>query len=97
MKVDSWRLRASNFCRVKINCNRNFVIITPPLLALPYFGTFWASLLNFKNCFVWFKIHYEGSVPEMRLWSILLIKYDYNVIYILVEDSFYIINSILNV
>ena len=37
---------------------------------------FWASLFNFLNYFVWLRITDEGSVPEMRIWSILLIKSD---------------------
>ena len=32
----------------------------------------------------------EGSVPEMRIWSISLIKSDQNGVYILVEVSLYI-------
>ena len=37
----------------------------------------------------------EGSVPEMRIWSKLLIKSDLNGVYILVEVSFYIVNTII--
>ena len=33
-------------------------------------------LFNFWNYFVWLRITDEGSVPEMRIWSILLIKSD---------------------
>ena len=42
------------------------------------FGDIWASLfnLNFLNYFVWLRITDEGSVPELRIWSILLIKSD---------------------
>ena len=36
---------------------------------------------------------YEGSVPEMHIWSILLIKSDLKWVYILIEVSFYIYNS----
>ena len=38
----------------------------------------------------WLRITDEGSLPEMRIWSILLIKYELNGVYILVEVSFYI-------
>ena len=34
------------------------------------------SIFNFWNYFVWLRITDEGSVPEMRIWSILLIKSD---------------------
>ena len=46
------------------------------LLALACFGTksFGASFFNFLNYPVWLMITDEGSVPEMRIWSILLIK-----------------------
>ena len=40
------------------------------------FRHFGASLFNFLNYFVWLRITDEGSVPEMRIWSILLIKSD---------------------
>ena len=39
------------------------------------------------------KITDEGSIPEMRIWSILLVKSDLNGVYILVEVSFYIYKS----
>ena len=34
------------------------------------------SLFNVLNYFVWLRIADEGLVPEMRIWSILLIKSD---------------------
>ena len=43
-------------------------------LDLACFCTFWATLFNFLKYFVWLKISDEGSVPEMRICSILLIK-----------------------
>ena len=46
------------------------------LLASTSFGTFVTSLLNFLNYFVWQKITDDGSVYEMRIWSILLMKSD---------------------
>ena len=39
-------------------------------------GTFGSSLFNFLNFIVWLRITDEGSVPEMRIWSILLIISD---------------------
>ena len=50
-------------------------LFTMPL-ALPCFGTFLALLFNVFNFFVWLRITDEGSVPEMRIWSILLIYSD---------------------
>ena len=38
--------------------------------------TFLASLFKFLNYFVWVMITDEGSVSEMRIWSILIIKSD---------------------
>ena len=38
------------------------------------FGTFRISLSNFWNYFVRLMITDEGSVPEMRIWSILLLN-----------------------
>ena len=40
------------------------------------FRHFLASLFNFLNYFDWLRITDEGSVSEMRIWSILLIKPD---------------------
>ena len=40
------------------------------------FDTFVASLYNFVIYFIWLRITDEGLVPEMRIWSILLIKSD---------------------
>ena len=44
------------------------------LLASASLGTFVTSLLNFLNYFVWLRITDEGSVPEMRIWSMLLME-----------------------
>ena len=40
------------------------------------FKHFRASLINFLNYIVWQRITDEVSIPEMRIWSILLIKSD---------------------
>ena len=53
-----------------------FWFITPSLSASAFLGHFWAPLFNFLNYFVWLRVTYEGSVPEMRIWSILLIGSD---------------------
>ena len=45
-------------------------------LASACFGTFGTLLFNFRNYLVWPRFTDEGSVPEMRIWSILLIKSD---------------------
>ena len=66
-------LRKSKFSMLQLIKIEFFGLLTPPLLALACFGTFWASLFNFSNFFVWLRITDEGSVPEMRVWSILLI------------------------
>ena len=47
--------------------------MTPSLLAL---ACFWTSLSNNLDYFVWLRITDEGSVPEMRIWSVLLIESD---------------------
>ena len=72
--VDSWRLRASKFSVLKL--------IEIVILWVYYTIPFCFSLLlalsgnhfNFWNNFVWLRITDEGSLPEMRIWSILLIK-----------------------
>ena len=46
------------------------------LLASASFGTFVTSLFNFLNYLVWLRITDEGSVPEMPILSILLMKSD---------------------
>ena len=40
------------------------------------FRLFGHQFQPFVNYFVWLRITDEGSVPEMRIWSILLIKSD---------------------
>ena len=52
------------------------IVILWVYYTIPFgFSLFWhfrASLLNVWNYFVWLRITDEGSVPEMRIWSILL-------------------------
>ena len=38
------------------------------------FRNFRVNIFYFGNHFVWRRINDEGSLPEMRIWSILLIK-----------------------
>ena len=64
------------FC-VKIDSNDNFgrFFYTIPFCFI-MFRYFKASFFNFLNYFVWPMITDEGSLPEMRIWPILLIKSD---------------------
>ena len=59
-------------------------------------GSFYLIIFNVWNHFVWLRITDEGSLPEMRIWSILLIKSDLNGVYIKVEVSFHINADILS-
>ena len=56
-----------------------FGVYSPSLLALVCFGTFVMDI-TFFNCFsyfVWLRITGDGSVLEMRIWSILLSPFSY--------------------
>ena len=55
---------------------------------------FWGSTIQFLlefllNYFVWLRINDESSVPEMRIWSILLIKSDLKWLIHLVSRSLF--------
>ena len=64
------------FC-VEINWNYNFCwFITPIHFGWNLFRHFGVSLFNFRNYFLWRRITDEGSVPEISIWSILLINSD---------------------
>ena len=70
-------LRASKFSVLKlIEIVIVWVYDTIPF-GFSLFWHFWASTCNFWNYFVWLRITDEGSVPEMRIWPILLIKSDF--------------------
>ena len=70
-------LRASKFFVLKfIEIVILWIYYMTSLLASASFGTFVTSLFNFLNYFVWLIITDDGSVPEMRIWSILLMKFD---------------------
>ena len=43
---------------------------------LSFFWHFWHYFSTTYNYFIWLRVTDEGSVPEMRIWSILLIKSD---------------------
>ena len=66
----------SRVFRIKINRNCNFV----GLLHHPFWlQRIWAlsdHCLQHLNYFVWSRINDEGSLPEMRIWSIFFIKSD---------------------
>ena len=61
-----------NYCMT----NLFFGFITPSPLVSACLDTFGLSLFNFLNYIIWLRITEEGSVPEMRIWSILLIISD---------------------
>ena len=56
------------------------IVIFGVYYTIPFGSTlFWhfgAYFFNFLNYFLWLRITDEGLVPEMRIWSILLIKSD---------------------
>ena len=55
--------------------NCNFVDLLHHPFWIVCVGTFEAPLFNYFY-FVWLRINEEGSVPGMRIWSILMIKSD---------------------
>ena len=60
---------------LNLTCPSRFIIWKAAVLPSACFGTFWTSLSNFWNYpLFWLKITDEGSVPEMPILSILLIK-----------------------
>ena len=71
--VDIWVFRRCFLCLIEIVIL--WVYYTIPF-GLSVFRHFWVSHFNFLNYFVWLRITDEGSLPEMRIWSILLIKSD---------------------
>ena len=75
------RLIRSVFRASKFLCEKFIVIVILWVYYTIHFGftLFWhfkASLFTFLNYIVWLRITDEGWVPEMRIWSILLIKSD---------------------
>ena len=67
-------LRASKFSVLKLIEIVILSVYYTILFGFSFFGHFLAFFFNFYNYFLWLRITDEGSVPEMRIWSILLIK-----------------------
>ena len=66
--------RASKFCVFKIDRNCNFVgLLHHPFWLQFILAPFGHNFSTFKIFIVWLRITEEGSVPEMRIWSISLI------------------------
>ena len=74
-------LRASKFPVLKLN----EIVILRVYYAIPVGFSLFRHFLDItfkllrkrkRNHFVWLRITDEGSLPEMRIWSILLIKFD---------------------
>ena len=63
-----------NFPWIISNCNFVGLLHHPFWLYLVL--ALWVYIFNFLNYFLWLRITDEGSVPEMRIWSISLIKSD---------------------
>ena len=68
----AWKLSVLKFIESVIL----WIYYMASLLAPASFGIFVTSLFNFLNYFVWLRIADEGSVPEICIWSILLMKSD---------------------
>ena len=66
--------RASKFSVLKLNGIVTLWVYYTIAFDFSLFRHFWASLFNFLDNFLWLRITDDGSVPEMRIWSILLIK-----------------------
>ena len=69
--------RASTFSMLKFIEIVIFWVYSLSLLASVCFGTFVISLFNFFSYFVWLRITDDGSVLEMRIWSILFSLFSY--------------------
>ena len=75
--VDSWRLESIKIFRIKVDGNCNFVgLFHHPFWLQLVLGTFETSIFNFFKVLCLAKDHWWGFVPEMRIWSILLIQFD---------------------
>ena len=70
--------RASKFSVFKIdwNCKSVGLLHHPFWLCLVFRHLWGINFQPFINYFVWLRITDEGSVPEMRIWSIMLIRSD---------------------
>ena len=74
IRIDS---RASTFSVLKFLEIVILGVSSPSILASVCFGTFVTSLANLFSYFVWLRIPDDGSVLEMRIWSILLSLFSY--------------------
>ena len=75
----------SNALSCDCHCQRNVAFLlrkssinymSYSIRVIPLMGNLLHHFQPFVNYFVWLRITDEGSVPEMRIWSILLIKSD---------------------
>ena len=72
----------------------NFVsLLHHPFWPFTLFWHFLAYIFNFLNYFLWLRITDGGSVPEMRIWSISLIKSDLKWCIHLGKSLFFNLNS----
>ena len=62
--------------RIKIYWNYNFVGYYTIPFGFSLFWHFQVDIFNFWNLFVWRRISGEGSLSEMRIWSIFLVNSD---------------------
>ena len=74
--VVSLLLRASIFFVLKIDWNYNFVGLLHHSFCFSLFWHVWDISFQLLKLLFWLRITDEGSVPEMRIWSILFIKSD---------------------
>ena len=65
--------RASKFSVFEIDLNCNFVGLLQIPFGFSLFRHFLVITFQFFILHVWLRITDEGSVPEMRIWSISLI------------------------
>ena len=72
--VDLWRVESIKIFHVKIDWNCNVVGLLHNPFWLQLIWRFWD--IDFKLLKLLLRNTDEGSVPEMRIWSILLIKSD---------------------
>ena len=56
-------------------------LIRLTLLIWTRFGIILACHFRFKQYFVWFRITDEGPIPETNIWFILLVFYDFKMVY----------------
>ena len=76
--LKSWPI--SQLVDIKAPQRLNGIVILLFYYTIPFgftlFRHIWVIIFNFWNYFVWLRITDEGSLSEMGIWSILLIKSD---------------------